>query len=367
MLALLLASAALTSAHAQTVPEGQASCRRCSLSMAHVARLGAESDSTEPDRTFWLSRRRDGSFLVAPARGRGELIFYDRRGRFVRTFGRSGPGPGELGALMGALEGPGDSIFVFEAFPRRLSVFTSDLQFARSVTLPAYPMDYPVFLDAGRFVFHQFIRTSELLGVPMHLVGPEGSLVASFGGGRGDFTPETRVRHRRVLGRGIDGTVWVGHQARYRLEQYSPDGRLLHYVERHAPSFEPWTGRFEEPSVARPQPHMLAVWPVDRSHVMVVIRLADRRWRATAERSSSRIENLRDPGFAPWNQYARYYDTVLQIIRVVDGAVVASRRLDGAFFAAETPGLLYTQRETDAGIRVLDIWELDAFDQEELR
>lgn len=67
-------------------------------------------------------RLSDGTTVVAN-RGTSELRYYDSEGRWLGSRGRKGQGPGEFGWLHSAKAIRGDTVFTFDASPRRVTLF----------------------------------------------------------------------------------------------------------------------------------------------------------------------------------------------------------------------------------------------------
>jgi len=82
-------------------------------------------------------RLSDGTIVVANG-GTKQLRFYDASGKFLKSVGREGGGPGEFKQLGGAYLLPGDTIATFDWNLRRVSLFTPTGDFVRSflLTLP---------------------------------------------------------------------------------------------------------------------------------------------------------------------------------------------------------------------------------------
>jgi hypothetical protein len=64
-----------------------------------------------------------GEYLVSGVVGGGLIARFSSDGRFEKTFGRPGEGPGELGTDGRVFVGPGDTMFVSDFTNRRLSAF----------------------------------------------------------------------------------------------------------------------------------------------------------------------------------------------------------------------------------------------------
>jgi 6-bladed beta-propeller len=76
----------------------------------------------------------EGGIIVLD-RGADQLHLFDGQGRFVRSFGRSGKGPGEFGNIANVTVTADDSIFVFDRVSDRISVFHPDAGFVRDLNL----------------------------------------------------------------------------------------------------------------------------------------------------------------------------------------------------------------------------------------
>ena len=60
---------------------------------------------------------------------------FDSSGRITHRIGRRGEGPGEFSRVTGIAFGEADSVFVFDRPLQRVTVYTSDLEFARTFQL----------------------------------------------------------------------------------------------------------------------------------------------------------------------------------------------------------------------------------------
>lgn len=96
------------------------------VSKESLVSIGSVSDDSlyELSRAESAIRLTNGEIVVAN-RGSRQLRWYDSRGRYVRSFGRRGQGPGEFRSLY-VFEGPGDTILVYDDVNRRTSRITSD-------------------------------------------------------------------------------------------------------------------------------------------------------------------------------------------------------------------------------------------------
>lgn len=148
----------------------------------------------DPDEQLYQARDavrlRDGRIVVANA-GTHELRWYGPDGRFIRSAGGEGGGPGEFGGLGSVARYGADSLMVHDWRHRRVSVFDTSGTFGRSFLLELSAGTFPTgveFLPDGRVVASSGgIFTGEAEAglarrpVPRFLMSGEGELLDSLG------------------------------------------------------------------------------------------------------------------------------------------------------------------------------------------
>ncbi len=152
-----------------------------------------EGEDEGPRALFRVSggvRLHDGGVAIANG-GTGEIRLFDASGEHRATFGRSGGGPGEFRTLTLLARRPGDTLVVYDAGQRRVSVLHPESGIVREQSLPS---------DAGRVV----------------VVLPDGGMIGS--GSAGGLLQPT------------DGLVRP--QAQLRL--LSADGALIRALDEYA-------------------------------------------------------------------------------------------------------------------------------------
>jgi hypothetical protein len=82
-----------------------------------------------------IVRLSDGRIVVADRGPR--LLIFDATGRYIRTLGRKGGGPGEFSSISGIQLLANDTVLVVDNSNRRISYFTADNGFGRSTTIPS--------------------------------------------------------------------------------------------------------------------------------------------------------------------------------------------------------------------------------------
>ena len=205
-------------------------------------------------------RRSDGSIAVAD-RGSQEIRVFDSTGRWVRSLGGKGSGPGQFEGLGQVFLLPADSLAAYDINHRRLSVFAPGGALAREVTVVAEgPIAFPqvtgVFAD-GRMVV-QGLRNfgpGAVSGVvrdtaPLAVYSPQGHLVDSLGRFPGaEYLVQASsgglnaraLPFSRSLRTGLAGDrIFLGGTEHYQIGVYTAQGKLERLIRREHPD-EPVT------------------------------------------------------------------------------------------------------------------------------
>ena len=318
-LLVLAASLAVAPAAAQEVVEipRQLGCRGCAIEVERIAVLGEEDGPgiIESDATEAAVDSRGRYFLFhayAPY-----VKVFDARGRYVKTLGAEGQGPGEFRGVGIVRVSAGDTIHVFDSDNSTHSIFSPSLSFLRSHRLDFLPQLEAVALDANRAVVAVPIRTPARVGFPLHLVD-RGRIVRSFGSERGAFRPDIPYFDDRTIAPAGPGRIWSAHRNRYHIELWSTDGRKLRELRRSVDWFRPHASSgFASPSTP-PAPLLQQVWQDRAGRLWVRTVVADPNWRRAVQRGGPHGYTVQD--------YDGYRDTVIEVIDPQRGRVLASRR-----------------------------------------
>jgi len=122
---------------------------RWTVSEIPLASIGSDdaSDDYSLYRVMAALRLPNGNIVIANS-GTSQLKFYDSSGVFLRSVGRAGDGPGEFRRMWGAWH-VGDSIFVSDYGPGRVTVYSNEGEFGRAVTLEKAPDTFMVTAVGG--------------------------------------------------------------------------------------------------------------------------------------------------------------------------------------------------------------------------
>jgi len=224
------------------------------------------SDESLPDGLIFQNPRgvavdAQGRVYVADA-GAEHLKVFGPDGKFIRTIGRKGQGPGEF-------QGPefveigGGRVFVWEAMNRRLSILDAEGRFIGSAaSAPFLPGAFGVFIQMralpdGRFVVHygrgigtgandrppdRQVQVVELLSAdakPLRVLLEQDVLTGRFVW-NAQYNANVRVPFPYHPTLHVDvtpaGVLAVGYSEKYEIELHNPDrGRLAAFVRPYSP------------------------------------------------------------------------------------------------------------------------------------
>jgi hypothetical protein len=206
-------------------------------------------------RITGVARLASGEIVVANG-GSAEVRWYEPDGRFLRSAGRSGEGPGEYRWMGRLLVVSGDSVLVEDAPRDRMNLYSATGELVRSWTiepLPTFVTPPPVGrLADGRFV----AMTEEVLSEPpgytpyratvvSYRDGALVDTVTQFPGGESYYErcgPDNRsicrygVPFARTAQLAVTSDrIVTGNGGRYELAVHTPDGLLAALYRRVVP------------------------------------------------------------------------------------------------------------------------------------
>lgn len=256
---------------------------RRALSAEPVVEIGSGADPEAPlYRITAVRPLADGRVLVGTNSPPRALVFRSD-GTLEATLGGEGEGPGEFGSVASVVPVAADSIAVWDADRRRISVFGADGSFARDVDLsdrvPHSPRAAPSMEVPAAFTRLLPSTPGSLVvfavgawgpGVPeqgrhrelvtSHLIDATGAELASFGPFPGMEIYVSRQAGPLPFPFGADthgaasgGSLVVGTAASPELRVYGPDGelgRIVRWPDRdrtlsgspHVSEFTTWLG-----------------------------------------------------------------------------------------------------------------------------
>lgn len=208
----------------------------------------AEDPAHQLFRVRSAARLHDGTIVLSNT-GTNEIRLFDTAGKYVRTLGRAGKGPGEFQWLATVLVAGTDSIIAFDRSAQRATVFAAAGSVLGTIPLPATRAAAVGRLSDGTFFPTQFLsgmprrpRGVRQDTAPIIRYGPTGSqdtvavVVVLEWFSHGDDRPPTPMPYGRTtyVASAIDGLMLVDSRE-LAIRRYSLDGRLLSIVRIDRP------------------------------------------------------------------------------------------------------------------------------------
>lgn len=279
-----------------------------------------------------------------------EIKVFSPDGDYLRTIGRQGAGPGEFQGISFIHFGADDSLHVVDPLNMRWNVFSPEYEHVRSsqLNVPVYMQMH--LLPDGSGLFSAPVR-GELARFPLHLVSATGEHVRSFGAAPDGFEQiGSDAAWRRIAPAGPT-SVWAAYHDRYRIELWDAaeeSGATLRVVERTVDWFPP--GLQEEISMeAPPTPRMRAIRQDSAGRLLVLLSVADPRWREAVE-----------PGPVHNNVSERhlYNDTRIEMLDAASGELLASAVHDTVFHKFIADDLVIASVVDETGAPRVAVWRI---------
>lgn len=345
-----IASAALVAGTLTMVPIGSAvgqavlrvdaSCPTPGWSLQEMYAFGADDEVGLSFPQEGLTLRPGGGTVLFNA---GRLHFFDATGRLERSLGRAGQGPGEFQGAQALRFLSDGTLEVYDSRNLQRTVIGAPPEFTIgpvSRLRTPVAMSNTLFLPDGRIVTNGDLAGPGHVGLPLHLLESDGTLIRSFG----KEPPERRADVAFPLARAIAwarrGTeaIWSAHFRRYRIEQWDLNGRLRWAVERQVPWFLPW--EMDAPVTPRTPfpPHIRAVAEHPTGALVVLLSVPPRDWSQglTARGDSWEITRV-----------DRVVATRLEVLDHERGCVQATLDLAGYPLRLLDGGVVAVYREND--------------------
>lgn len=325
---LCLVAVELSGLAASIVP--QRPCRLdCQISLVPVTTITATvaQKSSMPLDPVLVAPFGSDAFAVV-ARSKKELLVSNRFGQVNQVIGTIAGR--QFGFITGILPLADGTVEVFDIQNRTLTRLASA---ANPLAVRTARYQPSLMLDEKRYIHLGNIRTPELVGQPVHLLGLDGAVVTSFGAHSAVFREDRPLASERVVGRGQADTIWVAAATRYVLEHWDPN------VPRELERIEVPSTWFREPvgelgPADRPRSVVQAIWEVD-GYLWVLLSDADLKWappppRVPEEKQEPKKERI---GLSDPQEDNRRADWILEVVDPKERRVVASRRFDRAVWA----------------------------------
>ncbi|MBN1224645.1 MAG: 6-bladed beta-propeller, partial [Candidatus Aminicenantes bacterium] len=202
-------------------------------------------------REIFLSTDNDGNFYVTDW-NKKIVKKYDREGRFLKTIGRPGQGPGEFQNISEVRFDVDGNIYLNDIANRRISILTREGDFLRGIKVPDI-FEMVVMNSRGFFIalhtevlqgdqvrkwefvyglfdneFHlveEFFKLPEESRIPAKR--DENSIAEFFAEALSKMAFQPRVNY--VLAK--DDSIFFGYPENYEIKMYSPEGKAKKVIQ----------------------------------------------------------------------------------------------------------------------------------------
>ena len=280
--------------------------------------------------------------LVTHTMHRSVYVF-DMAGRFLRTVGREGEGPGEFSMMITHLNAGPEYIHVFEVLNGR-TLLDHDFEFVRRDHFPGQ-VHHSFVTESDVVAFSASIPSAAAVGHKLHFLDLSGEMVSH---GAGDAAYHSRASSGAIV-TGNEESLWVVEWDSTRISRWDlrPKPTLAGVWDRTVDEWE----RHD---------HGTRVWPgpghtgamLDESGLWIVWRVPDPDWRGRPR--DVRMEGEREVT----DPLQDIYDSWVELLDPDTGETLA-RYFDKEFLPGFVPGSRYVKayHETEAGVPYIRLLE----------
>lgn len=331
------------------------SCRRCEIQLERLATL---RDSAGEARFVALpmpsvARTTFGKFVAGTLSG-APLAIFNSDGSLDATFGRFGSGPEEFFDLDMIIRiDDQDTVHVFQ-YNRHTVVTPGFTEIVRSRLLRLRARD-AIVMD-GRPLVQATVHEPQGRSTPVQLLSHEGRTIRGLG--RREDRPITAGSQwdafRRIAPATAPGRLWVAYVNRFEISQFDLEGNEHFRVVRDAEWFPPYQEdrRVGEGWTIPPRPRVNAVVQSTPRLLWVSVTVADPQFESVGSGTGeARLD--------PYEPHNRRLDTILEVLDLTTGAVLARHRSDQYLNPVQDPTgavLWYGLRQLDSGELAADVW-----------
>jgi hypothetical protein len=330
-----------------TVFEGLGpTCGSCTIELDPIGAIGSPDDAVVPailPRVLRDSRGRTYSFAFhIPGH---PIIVYDSAGRFSSVIGRRGNGPGEYELVNAATVGPGDTLHVAHN-SSRISLFSPTGEFVRTVSTAIWRIQELLVPGNGSHAIAGLFPSAAAAGLSLHLHDASGEYERSIGSV--DLL-DTGGESTRMLAVGPEGSIWASERSNYRLEKIDRFGEVTRIIgvvplpewgslliaDEVEADNKRKRGFIDATAMVMSRPEHMPFPPTfrisslhapDSRQVWAALHVAAPGWREVRMRYDPRAGT----DVVPMDDMSpELYHTVIDIIDVASGNVIARRQVPG--------------------------------------
>ncbi|MCA9764269.1 MAG: 6-bladed beta-propeller [Gemmatimonadetes bacterium] len=287
------------------------------------------------------AKTRNGQYLISDEVSHGVIPVFDSTGRYLRSIGREGSGPGEYRRVSRILVLESDSILVLDDQLRRATILAPDLAYVRSFQFPAVPYDV---VQIGE----RTLAVTSAIPLPdssFQVINLEGGRVRAFASNASAGGPP--LPH--VLARADSGFWSAPVAGGAEITFWDSRGDRVGSVPIASDWMTPLRGGPITPD-SPPVSQVRGLWAGQDGLLWILASVADPEWAEGLGESG-----IGEGGVTSFRITDRdaVFDSVIEALDSRTGEVVASHRFDEEFRLVPFPGVVSRLVESpDAGLRL---------------
>lgn len=328
---------------ADTVRLVERTCTGCRIVMDTVVSFGEKEGPGELAWQFHVTRDARGRYWVVTRLAASEARIFSADGRYLRSVGGRGAGPGEFSRIARIAPFPGGMLLT-DDIARRGTLYDLDFRLLHSRPAFGYP-DAQLLRAGAAGLVAAIVKSPDRIGYSVHEIDTAGTIVRSLVLNALPYREDMADLFKRHVSASSDvSRYWISHRREYAFAHCRFADDACEVFLRPVSWFRaPVAADFGKRNAALtepPPPQLVAVSQDDPRFLWTLSWVPDSRWRGAVvpTASSWRITDLN-----------RYFDSVIERVDLVTHRVVASQRVDQVLWSFVAPGQAWFFEEDPDG------------------
>jgi len=162
-----------------------------------------------------------------------EIKVFDKKGDYIRTFGRKGQGPGEFERITNMQIINQDDLLVYDGNTKRLSYFSLDGHFKRSISMNKLSALHLAINSTSGVITssYQLDPETAMISTAVNLFDSDLNLIKTLDKSKPTdvltpFQPFLVYKLKK------NDDIVIGHNSKYELKVYNPQGKLIRIITK---------------------------------------------------------------------------------------------------------------------------------------